>query len=144
MALSDQLRDLADRAKKLEDRAAAAKQKEKAELETEVKNARDCAQADGDALRTRSEENKDRISAWWDKLQSTWNEQLKVIRKNADHRRAAHDLKVKQRAAQQADDDAAFAIHYAYAAMEEAEYAVLDAILAQKEADEFAQAQSRT
>jgi hypothetical protein len=144
MALSDQLRDLADRAKQLEDRATAAKQKGKAQLESDVKNARDSAQAEGDALRKRSVENKDRISAWWDKLQRTWNDQLKAIRKDADDRRTAHDLKAKQRAAQKADDDAAFAIHYAYAAIEEAEYAVLDAVLAQKEADELAGAQSRT
>jgi hypothetical protein len=37
-----------------------------------------------------------------------------------------------------AEDDAVFAIDYAYAAIEEAEYAVLDASLARVEADELA------
>ncbi len=39
-------------------------------------------------------------------------------------------MKAAQRKADQADDDAAFAIDYTYAAIEEAEYAVLDAELA--------------
>jgi hypothetical protein len=40
--------------------------------------------------------------------------------------------------AENAEEDASFAIDYAYAAIEEAEYAVLDAALARKQADELA------
>jgi hypothetical protein len=50
MALSDQLTKLAARAKEVEDRAAAAKAEAKADLEREVKNARESAQAQADAL----------------------------------------------------------------------------------------------
>ena len=42
-----------------------------------------------------------------------------------------------QRNAEIAEDDASFAVEYAYAAIEEAEYAVLDAALARKQADEL-------
>jgi len=142
MALSDQLTDLANRTKQLEDRAAAAKKEAKAQLETDVKKARDSSQAKADAMRKRAEAGKDKTSAWWQSLQSSWDDHLKAVRKSADERRAAHDLKTKQRAAQRADDDAGYAIDYAYAAVEEAEYAVLDAELAHKEADEVAQHQS--
>jgi hypothetical protein len=137
MALSDQLSDLAARAKQLEDHAAAAKQKAKADLEADVNQARESAQARADALRQSAEAGKGRISAWWDGVQRSWNEHLAAVRKNAEDRRAAHDLKAAQRAAERADEDAAFAIDYAYAAIEEAEYAVLDADLAHMQADEL-------
>jgi hypothetical protein len=139
MALSDQLSDLSNRAKQLEDQAAAAKKKGKTELEAEVKSAQESAQAKGDALRKQAEANKGKLSAWSDNLQNSWNDHLKAVRQSAQDRRAAHDLKSAQRAAQRADDDAEFAIDYAYAAIEEAEYAVLDAELAHAEAEELAQ-----
>jgi hypothetical protein len=140
MALSDQLTKLAARAKEFENRAAAAKQKSKSELEQEVKAARDSAQDQGKQLRMSAEQGKDRISAWWDSVQKSWNDHLKAVRKSVDDKKAAHDLKGAQRAAERADDDASFAIEYAYAAIEEAEYAVLDAELAHMEADELANA----
>ena len=138
MALSDQLSRLAIRAKELEDRAAAANEKGKADLEQDVRAARESAQAQAGALRKSAESSKGQISAWWDSVQRSWNDHLAAVRKSVDDRRAAHDLKAAQTAADQADDDAAFAIDYAYAAIEEAEYAVLDADLAHMEADELA------
>jgi len=48
-------------------------------------------------------------------------------------------VKAAQRKADQADDDAAFAVEFAYAAIEEADYAVLDARLAHMEADDVAE-----
>ena len=50
MALSDQLTKLAAKAKEAEDRAAAAKTKAKADLEQDVKEARESAQAHADQL----------------------------------------------------------------------------------------------
>ena len=138
MALSDQLTQLAARAKELEDRAAAAKAKTKAELEQEVRDAQKSAQAQGDQLRKHADDSKDKLSAWWHSVQESWNDHLKAVRKNYEKKKSAHDLKSAQKAAQRADDDAAFAIDYAYAAIEEAEYAVLDADLAHLEADEMA------
>jgi hypothetical protein len=138
MALSDQLAKLSARAKELEDRAAAAKSKGKADLEQDVKEARESAQGQADELRKNAEAGKGKISVWWDDVQRSWNENIAKIRKNVDDRRAEHDAKAAQRAADSADEDAAFAIDYAYAAIEEAEYAVLDADLAHKEADELA------
>ena len=138
MAVSDQLSKLSRRAKELEDRAAAAQSKAKSDLQQEVKTARESAQGQADELRKRVGETKGGISSWWDSVQRTWDEHLGEVRKSVDERRAAHDLKAAQRNADQADDDATFAIAYAYAAIEEAEYAVLDATLARKEADELA------
>jgi hypothetical protein len=51
-------------------------------------------------------------------------------------RKTEHDLHEAQRRADRAEDDARFAIDFAYSAIGEAEYAVLDASLARMEADE--------
>ena len=69
MVLSEQLSALAAKAKQVEDRVAAAKQKTKAELEADVDNARESAQAQADALHDKAEANKGKISAWWDKVE---------------------------------------------------------------------------
>ncbi|HEY3013918.1 MAG TPA: hypothetical protein VGJ41_02350 [Nocardioides sp.] len=142
MAVSDQLTKLSARAKELEDRAAAASAKNKSDLEKDVAQARQAAQAQAAELRKSAENSKGQISAWWDSVQRSWNDHLKSVRDNVDEKKAAHDLKSAEKAADQADDDAVFAIDYAYAAIDEAEYAVLDAALARMEADDLAAAQS--
>ena len=142
MTLSDQLTKLAARAKEVEDRAAAAKVQAKADLEQEVKNAREAAQTQADSLHAHTEKKKNDVSEWWSDLGREWKKQIASIRREVDKDRAAHDLKHAQKAAERADDDAAFAIDYVYAALGEAEYAVLDAYLAHKEADELAQSTS--
>jgi len=142
MALSDQLTNLATRAKEVEDRAAAARVQVKGDLEQEVKNAREAAQTQADSLHAHTEKTKSDISEWWKDLGRDWKNQIESIRRSVDKDRAAHDLKHAQRAAARADDDAAFAIDFVYAALAEAEYAVLDAYLAHMEADELAQAAS--
>jgi hypothetical protein len=140
MALSDQLSRLAARAKEFEDRASAANTKTKADLEQDVNKARESAQSQADALRKSAADSKGRISSWWDSVERSWNEHLSAVRKNVQDKKAEHDLKSAQRKADQADDDASFAIDYAYAAIEEAEYAVLDARLAHMEADDLTEA----
>jgi len=138
MALSDQLTKLAARAKEAEDHAAAAKSKARAQLERDVKTARESAKAQADQLRKTAEANKGQISDWWDGVQKSWNDFIARARQNIDEKRAEHDENVANRAADNAEDDAAFAIDYAYGAIEEAEYAVLDATLARMDADALA------
>jgi hypothetical protein len=140
MAVSDQLTQLAARAKEAEDRAAAAQGKARADLERDVENARTSAQAQADKLRATVDAKKGKLSVWWNDLQRSWDEHIEKIRSDIEERRAEHDVDRAQKRAENAEDDAAFAIDYAYAAIEEAEYAVLDASLARMEADELAEA----
>ena len=140
MSLSEQLMQLSVKTKELEDRAAAANTKARADLEQDVDNAREAAQAKGNALRDSAKTAESGISSWWHDVQRSWDDHLTAVRQNVDDRRAAHDLRRAERAAERADDDAAFAVDFAYAAIEEAEYAVLDAALAHMEADELAKA----
>jgi hypothetical protein len=140
MALSDQLTRLAARAKEAEVHAADAKAKAKADLEKDVTAAGESAQAQADALTAAVDEHTAEVSEWWGSVQRSWSDHTAAIRQNIGQKRAAHDLKTGQRNAEQAESDAAFAIDYAYGAVEEAEFAVLNAVLARMDADEMARA----
>jgi vacuolar-type H+-ATPase subunit I/STV1 len=137
MALSDQLTELAARAKEAEDRAAAARDKSKAGLQADVETARASSQERAKKLRESADANKNKLSVWWYDLQHTWNEHVAKIRDDIDSKRAEHDVDRAERRAEHRADDATFAVDFAYSAIEEAEYAVLDAELARKEADEL-------
>ena len=126
MAASDQLAKLSVRAKEAETRTAAARDKAKADLEQDVSTARALAQADAEQLRATADASQGKISDWWTDVQATWNEHVAAIRENIDSRKAEHDVDVAQRRADNAEDDASFAVAFAYSAIEEAEYAVLD------------------
>jgi hypothetical protein len=145
MAVSDQLTKLADeltklaaRAQESETHAASERDKAKADLEQEVDSARASAQVRADELRTKAEERKGSISAWWADVQRSWDEHVAEIRSHVEVKKEQLDAHVAQRRAETAEADAEFSIDFAYSAVVEAEYAVLDAALARKEADELA------
>jgi hypothetical protein len=136
MAASDDLTKLADRAKEAEERVAAAREKGKAHLEADRDNARAVGEQQAEDLRELAETGKGRISDRWEGVQEAWNQAIAKVREDVEGRKTEHDLHKAQRRADRADDDARFAIDFAYSAIGEAEYAVLDASLARMEADE--------
>ena len=138
MAVSDQLSRLSARAKEAEEHAAAARDKAKADLELDVENARSVGQAEAQRLGESAEASKGKISDWWNDVQRTWKEHVAAARKNIDSKKEEIDLDRAQAKAEHAEEDALFAIDYASAVIDETEYAVLDATLARKEADELA------
>ena len=137
MALSDELAKLTARAKETETRAAAARSKARADLEQEVSSARAAAQAQGDKLRQKATDSEGRISDWWVDAQKSWNEHIAAIQGDIETKKAELDVGKARRKAVRREDDAILAIDYAYGAIEEAEYAVLDAVLTRKEAEEL-------
>ena len=140
MTASDQLYRLAARTKELEDRAAAMNAKKKADLEQDSEVARKSAQASAAELSESAAANQGRLSSWWDKTQRDWNDHVNNVRADIDEKRAAHDLKMAQQEADGAEADADFAVDFALAAIQEAEYAILDAALARMKANELAAA----
>jgi hypothetical protein len=141
MALSDQLSKLAARTKELEDRAAAARQEARADLQHDVEAARVASNANAEVLGKAWDEDVAEVSAWWTDMGRSWDEHLARVRERVETKKEQHDLKAAQRDADEALAYASYLIDYTYAAVDEAEYAVLDAVLAQKEADELAAAQ---
>ncbi len=137
MALSDQLRKLADRAEEAENRAEAARDKASADIEQDLERNRATAQAEAEQLRETADAGKGKISDWWNDVQRHWNEHVARIQENVQSKKAEMDKAMAERRADDAEADASFAIDFAYAAIGDAEYAVLDAVLARKEAGEL-------
>jgi hypothetical protein len=142
MALSDQLTKLAARAKEAEDRAAAAQEKVKADVEQDREVSRAAAQRQAEELREAADAGRGKISDWWNDAQSNWNQHVAKVQETIESKKAELDLADAERNADNAEADAYFAIDYAYAAIGEAEYAVLDAVLARKQADELSEGSS--
>src|SRR3954454_9739758 len=133
---SEQLYKLADRAKQSEEKIERAKEESHAELQAQVKRARQASQERAVALKGTATAAEAKASAQWGKVQDDWNEHIAKIRQNVSDMKADRDAQDAERRAETAEDDAEAAVDFAYAALEEAEYAVLDAELARLDADE--------
>jgi hypothetical protein len=134
MTVSDDLARLSVRAKQAEDRAAAAKAQARDQLQQAVQEARDSTQQTADKLRAESAAAADRA----DNIQRSWDDHLAQARERIDARKARHAADRAETDAEDADSYAAYSIDLAYSAIEEAEYAVLDAVLARQDADKAA------
>jgi hypothetical protein len=135
---SDQLKSLADRATKAEADANAAKTKTKAALDQQVADAQTSAKQTADALKAKAADSRDETTQWWGQVQENWKHFIAKIRDDADAKKADRNAKRAQARAERAEDNAADAVAFAYAALEEAEYQVLNAATARLDADEAA------
>jgi hypothetical protein len=135
MALSDDLARLSVRAKEAEDRAAKAQKQARDQLAQNVEQARQSTQTTVDKLQSQSAAAADQAKSWGEDTQRSWDDHVAQVRQRIDARKARHQAKVAERDAVDAANYAEFTIDVAYSAIEEAEYAVLDAALYRLEAD---------
>ena len=138
MALSDRLTKLAEQAKKIEDEAKKASDEARSELEAHVRQASDAASRKAQELSEHRRETEEKASDKWAQVRSDWAKHVAKVRQDIATQEAKADAAGAELTAELAEADAYDAIDFASAALEEAEYAVLDAILARKEADELA------
>lgn len=138
MAASDKLYELAAKAKEAEAKLDAAKAEDRVALEAEVDAAKAAASAAAAALRNQGEAAGDSAASWWAGVQESWSAHVADLRSKIDERKAERGAEHAARRAERAEDYAIEAVAFAAAAFEEAEYAVLDALLARLEAGEVA------
>jgi hypothetical protein len=140
--LSEQLSDLADRARQAEDTVTAAQAKDRAALQSQrerLKSSIDVATTKTQADATAAHEE---MQSWWDETRSNIHDRFEVLRAKRDEHRAERDLQKAENRADDAELDAADAIDFAAYAIDEAEYAVVDAVIARSDADDLALQQS--
>jgi hypothetical protein len=133
---SAQLKRLSERASAAEADANALKAKNKAALEQKVDAAKVAAKQASDDLKASAKESQDEITQWWGQVQDNWKSHIAKIRKNADQAKANMKADQAEMRAELAEDNAADAVDFAYAAIEEAEYQVLNAAMARIDAEE--------
>lgn len=138
--LSEQLADLSARAKKAEDDAAAAR----TEARTAIQDRANKLEADAAARRARVDaaatQAKGTVEGQWNDLRMTTNKRMATMRADIDAKKAEHDAKRAEGKANLAEDSAAAAIAFAYDAIDNAEAAVLDAVIARADANAMASA----
>jgi hypothetical protein len=137
-ALSEQLSELSERAKRTEDLVAAARQKDRAQLEAQrakVTGSLAAAKASADQSAANA---KDKVGGWWSKTRSSVDERFAGIHAKADKRQTEHDAKRAEHHAEQSEQDASDAVEFALYVLDEAECAVIDAAIARTDADALA------
>jgi len=135
--LSESLMDLACRVKRLEDSAAAVREKNRAALqarrdELDAAIERETGQLHKATMGATGETRK-----WWSETRASIERQVAQMR--ADFEKWQTEMKEKnaERAAQEADDDAVMAVTLADYCIDVAEWAVVRAELARGEADQL-------
>lgn len=135
MSASEQLQRLTNQVKQAEENIEHAKDEDQAELKARVEQARESSEQAAAALKGGAGEAHAKASKWWVDVQDDWNKHIDRIRRDVGDRKTEHDVRRAEHRAEHREDDAEEAVAFAYAAFEEAEYAVYDAILARQEAD---------
>jgi hypothetical protein len=136
-ALSEQLTDLAARSKNTEDVVAAAREKNRAKLENQRDKLNTSIAAGTAKARERATAEEAKTQQWWNDTRSAVDARFAAMRAEADERRTEKDIKKAERHAEQAERDAADAIDWALYVLDQAEYSVIDAVIARADADDL-------
>jgi hypothetical protein len=132
--LSKQLQDLSDHAKKTEDLVDAARKQDRERLAQQQVALKAAIAAAG----TEASADRNKVSTWWALKRASVDERFASRRARADERHVEHDLKKAQHQADEAEADAVGAVAFALYVLDEAEQAVIDALITRSAADELA------
>jgi hypothetical protein len=137
--LSEQLTELAARAKQAEDFVTEARSENRAFLDGQRKSLK-ASIDDGKAkvaAGTAAAQNK--AESWWGDTRSAIDDRFASLRADREEHRAEHDLNKAERQADDAEEDAVYAIEFAISMLDQAEYAIADAVIARADADDLAE-----
>jgi hypothetical protein len=138
MTVSDPFTTLKEQCENADRSIKAAIAQDDAELRAMVDSARKDADDRTAQLSPKSTDVPGQGDRQWSKVKSDWDQHIHRLRENVDAKKAAHDASVAEDNAEWAEADADDAVGFASAAIEEARYAVLDAVLARRKADAMA------
>jgi hypothetical protein len=126
----DRLSQKLDEAKRTIRAAASAGE---TELKAKIDEARKNADERAAELSASAAATADKADVHWQKIQSDWDQHRQAVRKRIDEAKAAENLNDAELRAEWAEDDARDAVDFASNAIDEATYAMLDAIAARKD-----------
>jgi hypothetical protein len=148
-AFSEQLSELSGRARKVEDVVGAARERDRARLEAQrdaLKTSVEASKAEAteDLAAARADmaadvgEARARMKARWDTVRSSVDQRFAEIRAAAEERRNERDIQKAQRHADVAELEAVDAVDLALFVIDEAEYAIVEAVIARDDAEVLA------
>jgi hypothetical protein len=121
---------------------SAAASESEAELKAKVDEARKNADDLAAELSAKAGATADKTENHWQQIQSDWEQHRQTVRQRLDDAKAAEDLDAAELRAEWAEADARDAVDFAGNAIDEAKYAMLDAILARKDVSVLVEASS--
>jgi len=132
--LSEQLAELSVRAKHAEDALAAAKKEAQDQLEARKEKARAAAMAAAEKVNQTIQSAKDTATRNWSAVRTKIAADINALKADVAHKKHDVDVKLAESYANQLEEEAGFAIGYAISSIEQAEWAVLDAVVARAKA----------
>ena len=142
MTASDSFEKLKKQVDDAERAISAAVTEDEAKVGAKLDQARSSAEDRAAELRARTQEASDKAEDHWHEIQRDWDAHIQRTRQRLDQTRSEIDATVALNDAEEAEADAMDAIDFASAAIGEAEYAVLDALQAQRKAQALVAASS--
>lgn len=140
MSISEKFGELRERVESADRDIRAAAAEDQAELQATLDKARKSADDRAADLRAKGKEASDQSGRQWGKAQQDWDEHVKRVRARIDAKKADLDVAAAEEDAYDAEANALDAIDFAKSAIAEAEYAVLDGLRAEKQAEALKQA----
>ena len=135
--LSEQLAELSTRAKHAEDALTAAKKEAQGQVEARMEKARAAAMATAEKVNQSIQSAKDTATRNWSAVRTKIAADINALKADVAHKKHDVDVKVAETYANQLEEDAGFAIGYAISSIEQAEWAVLDAVVARGKAQKM-------
>ena len=132
--LSEQLADISVHAKHAEDALAGAKKEAHDKVVVRKEQARAAATAAAEKVNRDIQSAKDTATRNWSAVRTKIAADINVLKADVAHKKHDVDVKLAESHANQLETDASFAIGYAIASIEQAEWAVLDAVVARANA----------
>jgi hypothetical protein len=139
--LSEQLTELSARAKQAEDFVDEARSKNRAFLDSQRETLKSSIDESRARVDTGAAAVQDKAESWWGETRTAVEDRFASLRAERDEHRAERDAKKAERQADDAEADAAYAVEFAISMLDQAEYAVADAIIARADADDLAKKQ---
>jgi hypothetical protein len=133
--LSDQLSDLSVRVKNVENAVAAAEKEGHDKVMARIAEARASATAAVDKVKQSIKAASDAGSTKWGAMEAKLGADMDALKMRISEKKRAIDATIAERDAEDAEDNASFAIDYAIASIEQAKLAVFDAISARLDAE---------
>lgn len=139
---SELLDQLAQKAKEAEGSANAVKEKNRAGLEAKRSAIEAKLEADEAKLDAASKDAGSKLEEMQRDLQTSFAAKRSSIKAEIAEQKVARDVKRAAKRADHAELDAEFAVDFALAAIEQAEYAVINAVLARADSDDLSETAS--
>ena len=140
--LSEQLKELSDRVAMAETKVATAQQGSKQKMEATIQKSKADAEARRASFKADVQAKQAAAAVDWEALQADFHQKMQQIKNKIETEKEAHEVKMANKRAADAEAYADAAIYFAALAIDEAELAVLEAIDAKAYADLLAQTES--